>query len=702
MQVSPEVEKARKEALKSGSGKARFTLILMHGAPQAGKTSVKLVLEGKPPQKKQNSTGIMEIPARLIATSRFVATGTKEKDIVIETVNEQKLIEMIAAHVHQLKKHQSNQVFNTAYHDSHKESANIVTSLSSETSEHHLVKLVQSHGISNDKQHDNYNETANIGTPTSTTSPKEGQVIADDTQVNTSQTEMAGVIHDVLNELEGTTIDSTDLFDVHWIHIVDSGGQPQFSDVIRLMYQSASLHIVVIRLDKTLKEKTKVEYMEDGENKYRFSENLSLSSLQIIERTCQLANSDPKRPQWVMIVATRLDQKLLEESLEEKNKQLENVYQKYINNIIRASDKSIIFAMNAVTDEVDKLENYKCHLQKQILKAPKLSYEEVPVKWMLFDLEVQRRTAEEDILQKSVCKEAAKSCYLNQKDMEYALQYFTEVGLHMHHSVVPDLVFISVTPVVERLTNTISASFRLPEHGPMDEDRCQLRAGKLTTKLLDKLWSSNQKFNKSVFTAEKFLALLEHFHIAVKMNENTYFLPCVLPLDDPTNKVEPYFKKNCDPIILLMENDNILPQGFFPALTIHLLQRRSSPAFELNIKNKQFRRVITLISTDTCCGVCLVDQISWFDIYLSGDVKHCPDVLKAVEESVKHICRHLKVAYQLKRGFDCPHDCGIEDDHPCVLTENGAKCLWKLHCCYTNEELISDKRECWLNSSTGL
>ena len=667
MKLSPEVENACKEAFKSGSGEAKSTLILMHGAPQAGKTSVKLVLEGKPPQEKQNSTGIMEIPARLIATSRHISIGKKENDTVIETVNEQKIIEMIAAHAHQLKKHQSNQVSNTTYHDSHKESGTIVTSLSSETSEHCL----------------------------------EDQIITNDMQDSASQTETAGIIFDVLNEVDGITFDSINIFDVDWIHIVDSGGQPQFSDVIRLMYQSASLHIVVIRLDKTLKEKSKVEFLENGENRYTFSENLSLSSLQIIERTCQLANSDPECPQWVMIVGTRLDQELLEESLAEKNEQLENVFQKYKNIIIPASDKSIIFAMNAVTDELDKREKYKCELLKQILAAPKITVI-VPVKWMLFDLEVQRRTAEEDILQKSVCKEVAKSCYLNQKDMEYALQYFTEVGLHMHHSVVPDLVFISVTPVVERLTNTISASFHHPEHGPMDEDRCQLRAGKLTRKLLDKLWSSNQKFNKSVFTAEKFLALLEHFHIAVKMNENTYFLPCVLPLDDPTDKVEPYFKKNCDPIILLMENDNILPQGFFPALTIHLLQRQSSPTFELNVKNKQFRRVITLISTDTCCGVCLVDQISWFDIYLSGDVKNCPEVLKAVEESAKHICRHLKVAYQLKRGFDCPHDCGIEDDHPCVLTENGAKCLRKLDCCYTNEELISDKRECWLNSSTGL
>ena len=685
MQLSPEVENALKEALKSGSGKAKFTLILMHGAPQAGKTSVKLVLEGKPTQCKLNSTAIMENPVRLIATSRHIATGTKANETVIETVNEQKIIEMIAAYVCQLKKQQSNQVSNTKYHDSQKESANIGTS-------------------SHAEEHDNYNEAT--VTPPSTISPKEDEVITDDTgesEDSTSQTEMASALFDVLNELDSITIDSTDLFDIDWIHIVDSGGQPQFTDVIRLMYQSASLHIVVIRLDKTLKEKTKVEYMEDGKNKYMFSENLSLSSLQMIERTCQLANCDPKCPQWVMIVGTRLDQELLEESLEEKNKQLEKIFQKYKKTIIRASDESIIFAMNAVTDKLDEREKYKHDLQKQILAAPKLTFE-VPVKWMWFDLEVQRSTAEEDILQKSVCKEVAESCYLNQKDMEYALQYFTEVGLHMHNSKVPDLIFTSITPVVERLMNTISESFRLPENGPMNDDQCQLRAGKLTRTLLDKLWSSNQKFNQSVFTAEKFLNLLEHFHIAVKINENTYFLPCVLPLDDPTDKVEPYFKKKCDPIILLMEKDNILPQGFFPALTIGLLQRQSSPTFELNIENEQFRRVITLFSTDTCCGICLVDQISWFEVYLSGDVKHCPDVLKAVEESAERICEHLKVSYQLKRGFDCPRDCGIEDAHPCVLTEaeDGAKCLRRLDCCYTKKELISDKRECWLNSCTGL
>ena len=680
--------------MKNGSGNANLTLILMHGAPQAGKTSVKLILEGEPPQSKQNSTGIMENPVRLIATSRFVATGKEANEKVIEKVNNKKLIKMIAAHIRQLKKQKSTQVSPTKHHDSQKESA---TPSSSETSIH---PLVQSQGISDAKQHDSYNETANIVTPTSSTSPEKNEVITDDTDESldsTSQDEMADVMSDIFNELDGITIDSADLFDVHWIHIVDSGGQPQFSDVIRLMYQRASLHIVVIRLDKTLKEKTKVEYLIDGKNQYQFPESLSLSSLQMIERTCELANSDPKCPEWVMIVGTYLDQESLEESLEEKNKQLEKVFQKYKKNIIPANDRSIIFAMNAVTDKLDQREEYKRDLQKHILEAHKLTVV-VPVKWMLFDLEVQHRTAEEDILHIEACSKVAKVCFLNQKDMKNALQYFTDVGLHMHYPGVSDLIFTSVTPVVKRLTTTIAASFCLPEYGPIGEDRCQLRAGKLTRTLLDKLWK--QKFDQSVFTADIFLALLEYLHIAVKINENIHFLPCVLPLDSPTDKIKPYFKKKCDPIILSREEENILPQGLFPALIVALLQRLSSPIFKLS-DDKQFRRAVVL-SSDTCCGVCLVDQISWFDVYLSGDVKHCPDVLKAVEESAVLICKHLKVAYQLKRGFYCPGDCGIEDAHPCVLTEaeDGAKCLRDLQCCYT-KELISDRQECWLKSPTG-
>ena len=41
---------------------------------------------------------------------------------------------------------------------------------------------------------------------------------------------------------------STELFDVDWMYLLDSGGQPQFLDVLPLLFCNESLHIVVTRL----------------------------------------------------------------------------------------------------------------------------------------------------------------------------------------------------------------------------------------------------------------------------------------------------------------------------------------------------------------------------------------------------------------------------------------------------------------------
>ena len=631
------IDAAMREAMKYGSGTTNGILILMHGAPQAGKSSVKLVIEGELPLK-QNSTGVMESPVRLISTSRL-RIASKKTGKVLSKVGDKELIKMLAAHLHQEMK-------------------------------------------------------KNVSSTEAPTDSEEDEVSMIDT---------TNVLKDVANELPGVTDDSISLFDVQWIYLVDCGGQPQFSDVVRLMFQSATLHIVVIRLDKTLDEKPKIEYIKDGENQYDFPECLSLSSLEMIQRTCELANSDPKRPQSVMIVGTRLDHESREEPLDKKNERLKVLLPIYENTIVPASSQGIIFAMNAVTNVPEDRKKYTRQLQEVILEAPKLHENDitVPANWMLFDLEVQRHSTEEGILQKSVFLEVAETCYLNEEGMEEASQYFTEAGLHMHYpKVIPDLVFTSVTPVVKRLTSVISESFCFKKCLPLHEGQPQLRAGKLTKSLLVKLFK--KQFDKSVFSVEKFLALLEYFHIAVEIDKNTYFLPCLLPLDDPTDKIEKCFTEKCDPLVFVTEKKSILPQGFFPGLVVEMM--KSYPTIELQDR-KQLRRSIALSTgSSTTCGIRLVDRIWWFDVYLSGDVKYCPDILKAVEDSVKRISEHLEIDYQLKQGFHCPPECCTECLHPCILTDDkgGAQCSLDLACYYTKEDLKYEKKQYWLKPPTGV
>ena len=697
MTLSPEVEAALKEAMKQGAGNANLILILMHGAPLAGKTSVKLVIQNDPPQSKGESTGTIENPVRLISTARFATDKTNAGEDVLFKVDEKKLIEMIATRVNSLKQQSSD--ISHAKDDSHQ--TNIIATLTPSVnpevqmsdpaiseytpSQSETIEMtgditdVQTPDILNDDS-DEKKSIEMIATRVNCLKQQSEVQISNpaSSEYTPSQSEtieMTGVITEVVQTVDILKNDSADLFDAQMIHLIDSGGQPQFTDVVPLMFHGASLHIIVIRLDEKLIDKPKVEFLVDGENQYNYPENVSLTTLQMIERTCELANSNPENPQSVMIVGTRYDKKC-EESLEEKNEQLEEIFQKYKHNIIRAGDGGIIFAMNAVTTDPEKRAEYTRILQNQILHAEKIGKDfKVPVRWMIFDLEVQRRATKEGILQMSICSEVAQLCHLDENEMKNALQYFTEVALHMYYPKVDrDLLFTNITPVVQRLTNVLSASFLSPEYGPQAKDRQQLRGGELTKALLDKLWQ--QKFDQSIFTAETFLKLLEYLYIAVKKNKETYFLPCVLPLDDPTNEVlKSFVNGEVDPI-LLMRDENILPQGFFPAVVVGLIKTSKFKLVPLNSEMPRLRRAIALeISSDTC-SICLVDQISWIDVYLSGDTNDCPAVLKAVEKSAESTSKLLKIKkVVLKRGFYCPGDCRVEVRHPCILTEDGgAKC----------------------------
>ena len=75
------------------------------------------------------------------------------------------------------------------------------------------------------------------------------------------------------------------------------------------------------------------------------------------------------------------------------------------------------------------------------------------------------------------------------------------------------------------------------------------------------------KFNPHPFSVDKFFDLLEYLRISDQIDKDTYFIPCVLPLDDP-HPVK--FVTECYPALLTW-GENVLPQGFFPALIVQLL-----------------------------------------------------------------------------------------------------------------------------------
>ena len=635
----------------------------MHGAPAVGKSSVCRVLQGLPPLPKpqQHSTGVFENPVRLIKTGRFSLTS----EAVLEHVDETKLMGMIASHIGEKEEEEK-----------HKSTAPSQPSTKSE----------------------NRDKRAETQTPTGIRQPVSSETSP--AKKHPTSQPMSDVLRGIA-KLKRKGKSSSDLFKIAWFHIMDSGGQPQFTDVLPLMFPKVSLHLVVIRLDEKLDDKPLVRYLVAGENKYKLPDNLALSNLQMIQRTCELAeaariSSQKKGHPWVMVIATHLDCDCSKESLQEKNCRLRELLRRYKYVLITKSKDEVIFAMNAMAPKGQERNEYTRLLQDHVLNAPKVHEDiPVPVRWMVFHLELSR-CSDEGVVEKSDCLEVGARIQMQNDDAMNAVKYFDSVALHM---CLPDklgnLILTSFDPFVSRLSLVLAASFAMPRAGPISEDREKLRTtGILTKEFVEELFRG--KFNPHPFTVDKFFALLEYLRIAVQIEKDIYFIPCVLPLDDP-NPVK--FVKECSPALLTWCT-HVLPQGFFPALIVHLLQRKSTPCFENSFGDKQLRRAVYL---DSQYGALLVvDQISWFELYFSGEMTKFHIVLEAVEESSRDLIQIMKIrGYgNLKRAFRCPRvSCGTDLVHPGVIIpeSNMAKCTKKASYRFP----LSPKQMHWIKSNTG-
>ena len=463
--------------------------------------------------------------------------------------------------------------------------------------------------------------------------------------------------------------------------------------------------MVVIRLDERLDDKPKIRYLVAGEDKYELPENLSLSYLQMIERTCELAQAAAKKnqednPPRVVVVATRFDCICPEEPLKEKNRRLEEVFERYKHIIVRKSSKEVIFDMNAMVPEGEERKEYTRVLQNVLFDAPPVhtSDVEVPARWMLLYLELSR-LSEEGLLDMSTCEAVADRIEMR-SDLSNALDYFTNVALHMRFTdKLPKLVFTKVNPIVSRLSTVLAASFTQPKlHvAPIEQERENLKLNGIVTKaFVHKLFDG--KFKQNPFSVDDFFSLLEYLLIAVNIDDSEYFIPCVLPLDDP-NPVD-FPTKSASLPVLLTWNKEVLPQGFFPALIVKLLQRKAPPIFSHCAGEKQLRRAVYLNSEYGALR--LVDQTSWFELYFAGKMQYSPIVLKAVEDSSRALVDVLKTHGfgELKRAFHCTGVCDSKDPvHPALLTvTNEGQCTKREACRFS----LSSEHMCWIKPTKGI
>ena len=146
----------------------------------------------------------------------------------------------------------------------------------------------------------------------------------------------------------------------------------------------------------------------------------------------------------------------------------------------------------------------------------------------------------------------------------------------------------------------------------------------------------------------------------------------------------------------------ILPQSFFHALIVELLQKREQIQF---FKTEQTRSSIILklkLESGDECAIALVNQVFWLELVVEKDAfsrSNIPFLTQIVQCCSHSVLKRLKLSSSLgdlRFGLLCPMKCGKMVPHLCRLSGTGFvfRCLEDELCKWKEED---DARLFWIS-----
>ena len=475
------------------------------------------------------------------------------------------------------------------------------------------------------------------------------------------------------------------------IHLTDTGGQPEFQQLLPALVFGPSIFFLVFRLDVDLDEFHLVEYMDStGRSIVPYTSSYtpidtilqSLSSVASITRM-EENNIDQTKPR-VFLIGTFKD-KVAEEKITNIDARLQKVIKEHDKNKIvqyaDSSQPSVIFTIdNLSPDETDIMRIREAVMRLGTNPLTKGDYEiTTPYPWLIFGIFIRR--LESSILSYEQCFTVAQQCGINtQEDLDKVLHFLhTRVGVIQYFPTedLHDIVIKDPQYIFDKISDLIVKTFtfeKMPgvHHIPDDFTKKGIFHSDVFVKIAET--------SSELMTPMKFLSLLKHLHIVVPLEDETsssnnhttrYFMPCAL---SHVEAAQPSQQPSEGEPLLIVFKRGYTPQGLFGPLISYLLgkKKRSELLQWKLIEEKIFRDQITLQLTrqysvvlrihPTYLSAKLIQTKSESFPGNDNTTKICNDIRQSLEDGLREVSQRLQMHNPHTLSFMCPE---VEENDQC-------------------------------------
>ena len=694
---------------KHGSVSVEVTRSIFVGPSAVGKSSLKHLLVHNAPKAVKTSTAVMDTPEVVTKRSDMefsceqyaVGDGTSAWQPVNSDIMKNSLHACITSKAYEEKNQYPIEV----------------EAKEAQEGQHEALKRQQDQS-NEDGQHEAFVEEENDGCPLPKklkTQQDQSDIASLDEQYYRLRQEMAG---------EGVQIK---LKHASFIHLLDTGGQPSFQDVLPLLLDVPCTYIQVFDASRSLYERLPITYRPDDHTELHSdgAENgqdmmlRSFCSMQTMSQKCskELASflqEDSPPPQLrIFVVGTHKDELIKQGRLDEATKDIKTFLgtlkgKPYYNSIQWGSKGRKFFLINTMADNEGAYVN---DLRERLSSEGYLKLD-VPVMWFICQ-EVTRSTPNKFFRFQDLEAFCRKHGFVDGENagsqFRALLQLLSLLGFYSFFDLedVPDednFVCTDRGVFLKEVSTLLAVQFRDPMGAEME-----------TLKETGILVSTQECFKQlgicQKMDAQWFLKALQHLGIAAELHSKDgcqeYFIPAVLPQSLSTQDLVASVVPLCLTYTIKWGSASYsyLPQGVFCRLAVELIQKwkickkeentRTLLAFcwrEFNIFLKENHGYISLIPQ-------VVEEIPTLPELHSGCAQLLDTVRSCLSLSTEAVLgSNFRNVAELAVGFECLCK-EVDMPHIAVPSETGKS----LHCLVKDSKLdYSNDQRIWFSSVDGV
>ena len=494
------------------------------------------------------------------------------------------------------------------------------------------------------------------------------------------------------------------------ILFIDSGGQPQFHEMLPVFLRRMTLYVFVFKLSEELAAKPVVEYYNSSGEAVGTPYQSAQTNLQLLQhclrtlRTHRTTSKSECKASRIMIVGTHRDKEgeCTSETRAEKNEKLASLLlPEFKDEVTYSADKEFIFAVNA-KDPQPKDKDLAKRVQRLVLSDYGRNPVKVPLRYYCLEivLEEATQTLGRGVLSIDECLAAAAELHFNRHTLDAALKFLDEISsLFYFPEVLEGVVFTNPQVLLDKATEPVEKvhSLRKATSSEMivtvEEQEFKEHA------LFSLEFLGQEAFQKhyvpGLFTPVELVKLFGRLLLIAKFSATKYLMPALLkvlqedkvhkhrvPDDSPAAALAldfplggPRLGTFCTLICFLVSPNNQFPGPW----KIELLPNSNTPACLyrncIRFSLSGFPGIVTLIDTFTC-----------FEVHVNVASKVAGELCTTVRRA---IFAGMKKAY-LTLGYNdctpspailCP--CGVGSPHMATMLKG----LW---CCKTDKVKCGD------------